>query len=405
MAERKRIAFVINSLGAGGAERVLDNLMRQTPLNSWEPHLILLDQEPEFRTPPDFVKLHRLDCKHGMMASFKQLGAILKAIRPDLVVSFLVRANVAAVMAARAIKVPVIISERSHLTSHLDEEHKGLKRLAAKALPRYTYPKANHVIAVSEGVRSDLIGRFGVRPERTNSIPNPYDLDRIVRDATAMPEFQLPERFIVSAGRLVKRKGFDDLLEAYSRVRPEQDLCILGIGAEHARLSTMIATLGLQDKIHLLGYAKNPFSIVARADFFVSPSHVEGFPNSIAESMVLGVPVVSTDCPSGPAEILDDVESVGFEGVYEGKYGVLVPVKAPHLLAKGIRLMSEPEKRSHYSAKARERMADFRIDAIAGRYWKTFADVLSGSPTLKAPKRAHRAAAKAGAASAAGDHA
>lgn len=391
--EERRIAFVINSLGPGGAERVLDNLLTMTPLKEWSPHLVLLDRERDFRVPPHFVTVHRLDCRFGLFESIRQLRARLIELQPDLIVSFLVRSNVASVIAARAIGAPCIISERSQLSTHMAEEYPGLKRIPAIAVPRLAYPRADHVIAVSEGVRSDLIARFGVRPERVTSIPNPYDLGKIAQDAAAEPEFPLPQRFIVSAGRLVKRKGFDDLLDAYARARPPLPLCILGEGVEQGRLTRRIEILGLSRRVCFLGYAKNPFAIVARAEMFVSPSHCEGFPNAIAEAMALGVPVVSTDCPSGPAELLDEVETVGAQEVHAGKYGLLVPVARPDLLAEGILQMSEPEAREHYSVRARKRMEDYRIEAIAARYWKTFEDVLGRSATARKRGRREPAAA------------
>jgi glycosyltransferase involved in cell wall biosynthesis len=380
-----RIAFVINSLGPGGAERVLSQVMQMAP-PGWDCHLVLLDRETEYRTPPDNVTVHRLDCNRRLTSSIAQLKASFAAIRPDLVVSFLVRANVAAVVAARQHHIPCIISERSQLSTHLENEHHGIRRIAAKTAPRLTYPLADRIIAVSDGVRSDLVRRFGVKRDRVQTIHNPYDLDRIRREALEPPEFPLPDRFIVSAGRLVKRKGFDDLLDAYALPKPDLPLCILGEGVERDRLAQRIRALGLDGRVHLLGYARNPFAVLARAEMFVSPSHCEGFPNAIAEAMVLGVPVVSTDCPSGPAELLDGVEAVNFDGVHSGMYGLLTPVKRPDLLARGIRQMSEPDTRRHYAAMAWKRMDDFRIEPIAAKFWEAFRDELARN-AIRAQKR------------------
>lgn len=377
MTKPRRIAFVINSLGPGGAERVLDQIMTKAPGRLWDSHLVLLDRETEYRTPPGHITVHRLDCGRRLMASITQLKTSLAKIRPDLIVSFLVRANVATVIAARQLGIPCIISERSQLSTHLENEHAGARRLAAKAAPRLTYPMATRVIAVSDGVRSDLVTRFGVRRDRVQTIYNPYDLDRIQREALQPPEFALPARFIVSAGRLVKRKGFEDLLDAYALIGTTLPLCILGEGVERERLQARIKEMGLEDRVKLLGYARNPFAVLARAEMFVSPSHCEGFPNAIAEAMVLGVPVVSTDCPSGPAELLDGVESIGFESVHPGTFGLLTPVRKPALLARAIKQLMEPDIRSHYSKMARARMNDFRIEAITAQFWDTFDEVLA----------------------------
>ena len=375
LAPRRRIVFVLNSQGPGGAERVMNNILHMTPLDVWEPHLILLDREKEHRTPPNFVSVHQLDCKLGLMASIRQLRRKLKEIGPALVVSFLVRANVAAVIAARGL-APVIISERSQLSTHLAERHAGLKHWAAAALPRLAYPRADHIIAVSEGVRSDLIRNFRVPANLVKALPNPFDLDRITADGRAEPELPLPPRFMVGVGRLTTAKGPQDLIEAYALAKPDIPLCLLGDGPDRQQLEARIAELGLSDRIRLLGYARNPFAIVSRAELFVSGSHCEGFPNAMAEAMALGLPVVATDCPSGPAEILEDVETTGTMAVHEAKYGLLVPVKQPHVLAQAIQRMADPELRQRYAHVARRRMEDFRIETIAGRYWKTFGEVL-----------------------------
>ena len=377
-ARRRRIAFVINSLGSGGAERVMNSILHMAPQDEWECHLILLDREPEHRTPPDFVEVHRLDCRMGLTASTRQLRKALKSIGPDLVVSFLVRANVAAIMAGRAVGAPVIISERAQLTTHLAERHTGLRHWAASAAPRLAYPLANHVIAVSEGVGSDLVRNFGVARRRIEAIPNPLDLDQIASDAREEPELSLPPRFMVSVGRLVSAKGFGDLIDAYAVARPEIPLCILGEGPDRARLEARIAALGLADHITLPGYIRNPFAVVGRAELFVSASHCEGFPNAMAEAMALGLPVVATDCPSGPAEILEGVETTGTTGVWEAQYGLLAPVRRPDVLAQAIGMMADPHLRRHYSYLARRRMEGFRIETVADRYWQTFARILEG---------------------------
>ncbi|HEX5006382.1 MAG TPA: glycosyltransferase [Hyphomonadaceae bacterium] len=381
---KRRVAFVINSLGPGGAERVLNNVLHMTPLEDWAPHLILLDREKEHRTPPDFVPVHRLDCRMSLVPSIRQLRRKLKEIAPDLIVSFLVRANVASVIAGRGI-APVVISERSQLSTHLAERHAGLKHWAAASLPRLFYRHGDHIIAVSEGVRSDLIRHFGVPAKRVESIPNPFDLDRIVSDGREPAEFPLPPRFMVGVGRLTAAKGPQDLIEAYALAKPDIPLCLLGDGPDRPRLEARIAELGLSDRIRLLGYARNPFAIVSRAELFVSGSHCEGFPNAMAEAMALGLPVVATDCPSGPAEILEGVETTGTTAVFDAKYGLLAPVKQPHILAQAMQRMAAPELRQHYACVARRRMEDFRIETIAARYWRTFADVQGRRAHVTAP--------------------
>lgn len=374
---QRRVAFVINSLGQGGAERVMDSILHAARAAMWDCHLILLDREDEQRTPPEHVKIHRLNSDFSLLASIRQLRRVLISIKPDLVVSFLVRANVASIVAARSVAAPCIISERSHLTTHLAGRHAGLKRFAARAAPRLVYGRADHVIAVSEGVRSDLVRNFGVRADRVATVANPYDLERIAQDAKLEPETPLPERFMISVGRLVEIKGFADLIDAYAVANPDIPLCILGAGPDRGRLEARISTLGLRGRVHLLGYVRNPFAVVGRAELFVSASHCEGFPNAMAEAMALGLPVIATDCPSGPAEILAGVETARISDVHVAEFGLLVPVQQPGVLARAITLMASAETRSHYAVKSRQRMQSFRIGTITDVYWDTFSAVLA----------------------------
>jgi glycosyltransferase involved in cell wall biosynthesis len=372
MGDRRRIAFVINSLGAGGAERVLTTVLENAPVDAWDVHLVLLDKEEEHRTPPPFVTVHRLDCGGRLLPSVRELRKALKLIAPDMVVSFLVRANIAAVIAAKLLGVPVVISERAQLSTHLEGKRSGWRVWASKVPPRLVYPRADHIIAVSEGVRLDLIDQFGVKEGRVTSIPNPYDMQKIQSDAQQAPEIALPPRFMVSVGRLVESKGFADLIDAYAIARPALPLLILGEGPERAALAARVKSYGLEKWVQLGGYVKNPFAVVGRADLFVSASHCEGFPNALAEAMALGVPVVATDCPSGPAELLDEMATTGTRDVYAARHGLMAPMQAPAVLAKALEQMADEPMRREYARRSRLRIADFGLERIMERYWSVF---------------------------------
>ena len=374
----RRIVFVINSLGPGGAERVMTTVLEHAPRHVWDVHLVLLDREAEHRTPPDFVTVHRLDCGGRLMPSIKALRHKLKELAPDLVISFLVRANIAAIIAAEAIKAPVIISERAQLSTHLTGRHGRLRALAAKLVPRLVYPRADHIIAVSGGVRQDLVDKFGVSAARVSSIPNPYDVPSICAAASQPPEFPLPDRFIVSAGRLTESKGFADLIDAYAQAQTALPLIILGQGELRDALQARISAARLDNHVILAGYARNPFAIVGRADMFVSASRCEGFPNAMAEAMALGVAVVATDCPSGPAELLDEVDATGATGVHAARHGLLTPVGDAGALAEAMTQMLAPATLAHYRRQSRIRIADFDVARAMERYWSCFEAALDG---------------------------
>lgn len=375
---KPKLLFVINSIGSGGAERVLDNILyaAQGRLDRYEVHLCLLDDAPERRAMQPVFGKHVLAANGKLGASITQLHALARRIQPDLIVSFLIRANVATAIAGRLSGTPTILCERMNTSSHLSLRYGGIKRVLLGLLPRLVYARASLILAVSEGVRQDLIHAFGIRPARVRTIYNPYDIDRLATAGAAPPAIALPDRFIVAVGRLVAAKGFDLLIDAFARQEAHPSLIILGEGPEHAALAARIAALGMADRITLAGFTPELFAIVARAQALVSASHNEGFPNAIAEAMALGLPVLATDCPSGPAELL------GGQAREEGRatqapYGLIVKDGDVAGLVDGLRLLEDPALRATYAAASRRRLEDFRIETIAAHYWTLFDDYLA----------------------------
>lgn len=374
-ARRKRIVFVINSIGLGGAERALGTILAH--IGPWrdrfDVHLVLLDRLPETRAMPEVAVKHTLDGRGGLLRSLVQLAACLHRLEPDLCVSFLVRANVAnAVLGRFVTRCPTVICERMHLSSHLDGKYRGWKRLAAGLTPRLAYRFATRVLGVSSGVTEDLIARFGVDSARAGTIFNPFDLDRIAADGARAPEFALPEDFLVAVGRLMPGKNYPHLLDAYAASGVDLPLVILGEGEDRAAIEAHTARLGIADRVRMPGYAANPFAVVARARAYVSASRNEGFPNAMVEAMALGVPVLSTDCRSGPAEILAGIPRLPAPELTEADHGILVPEDRPDLLAEALRRIVRPATRAHYAERAARRSRDFRAEAVAGEYWSLF---------------------------------
>lgn len=369
----KTIAFVINSLGSGGAERVLVNLlnaMGEERRARLDIHVILLDREPEMRQLPTWVHKHVLDSRRSLGRSVRGLNRELRRLRPDLVVSFLVRANVASALVCRWLQTPCVLCERMHLSSHLESRYSGVRLRLAKALPKLAYRLAGLSVGVSQGVSEDMMEAFGAEPERTVTMVNPYDLEAIRADGAREPEFALPDRFVVAVGRLEPSKAMDVLIDAYLQSGIEPELVILGQGSCREALQARIDAAGASDRIHMLGYAANPFAVTARAEMYVSASTNEGFPNAMVEAMVLGRPVIVTDCRSGPSEILGERPRLNRPGVDYCEHGVLVHEGDVAALAEALRSLShDPARRAHYSVKARARAADFATDVIAERMW------------------------------------
>jgi glycosyltransferase involved in cell wall biosynthesis len=370
---KTRLAFVINSIGLGGAERALHTILTHIGhrANDYEVHLVLLDDDPDAREMPSFAIRHVLDGRRSTARSLVQLAQCIRKIRPALVVSFLVRANVCAVPAARMSGARVAVCERMHLSSHLAGRYRGTRLAVAKLLPRLAYPHADAVLGVSTGVTEDLVREFGVPARLTHTIFNAYDLDAIRAAGAEPPEFPLPERFVVAVGRLVAAKNMAGLIDAHLRSRLDMPLLILGEGEERPALERLAAGAP-PGRILLPGYARNPFAIVSRARIYASASRNEGFPNAMLEAMALGIPVVATDCRSGPAEILAGVVRLDRPGVTEADFGILVPEDDPVALAEALARMDTPAVHAHYRTMARERSREFVTERVCESYWRLF---------------------------------
>jgi N-acetylgalactosamine-N,N'-diacetylbacillosaminyl-diphospho-undecaprenol 4-alpha-N-acetylgalactosaminyltransferase len=366
---RAHILFVINSLAGGGAERVMCTLLRasQDEVREHRISLLLLDREASMYEVPRWVEVIELDCRHSLARSIWSVWRALRRLKPDTTISFLTRSNVANVIAASMLGIPAIVSERVNTSSHLGG---GLGSLLARFLVKATYPRARRVIAVSQGVADGLSASFGVQHDRMTVIANPIDLDEIRKQAESGAPVAIEGPYIVTMGRLVPNKNFGLLIEAFAQSGIAGKLLILGDGPEREALTARIGALGLADRVVMPGFAANPFPTLRRAEFFVSPSNAEGFPNSLLEAMSVGLAVISTNCPSGPSEVLGELprEQVA-AGVTFAPHGVLVSPDDPAAMAEALRAMMDPERRRAYARKAPARAADFGVARAKEAYW------------------------------------
>lgn len=361
---RKKILFIINSLTGGGAERVMATLLRHSGdwRDRFDVSLALLDDEPAAYQVPGWVTVHQLDCAGSFPASVLRLRALVRQLRPDITLSFLTRANVANSTAMKPTGRPWIISERVNTSAHFAH---GLSARFGRALVRRAYPGATRVIAVSQGVADDLAGHYAVPAEHISVIANPVDIDSIAARALEPNPTPVHGPYIAAMGRLVENKNFALLIDAFAASGAEGRLVIAGEGPLRGALEARIAALGLQDRVLLPGFTENPFPLVAGARLFVLPSNAEGFPNGLVEAMATGVAVLSTDCPSGPAEILGNAE-----------HGILVPCNDVEAMAKAIQAYQDDTVRERYAARAAHRARDYAPENATRRYWRVIDDAL-----------------------------
>jgi N-acetylgalactosamine-N,N'-diacetylbacillosaminyl-diphospho-undecaprenol 4-alpha-N-acetylgalactosaminyltransferase len=364
----RKVLLVINSLEGGGAERVMCTLASTLAENEkhWTVTLATLDRSEDIYPLSPRVARIRLGSGGRLHSGALALLQSMRQGRPDVILSFLARANCAAIVCSRLLRIPCIISERVHTTSHFSS---GGFRDMRKMMVRHLYPLADRVVAVSEGVGDDLVRNYGVSAGRVVTIHNPIDLDRIEQAAHAEPSIVLPPDCIVAVGRLVSNKNFSMLLRSYANANVGGALAILGEGPERSALTALAAKLGIADRVHMPGFAANPHAIVRQASFYVSASNAEGFPNAMLEAMCVGRPVVATDCDSGPSEILQDRAGTGKVSTpTEAAYGILVPTNDEHAMSIGLRVMANPEVCARFAAAARRRARDFGLEHAIARY-------------------------------------
>jgi N-acetylgalactosamine-N,N'-diacetylbacillosaminyl-diphospho-undecaprenol 4-alpha-N-acetylgalactosaminyltransferase len=261
---------------------------------------------------------------------------------------------------------PCIISERVNKSTQLTNKLRG--RLT-KLLVRLFYPRADRIIAVSPGVAQDLRTSFSIPEEKIVVVTNPIDLESIEAQSHEVCAVDLHEPYIMGMGRLSRNKNFSLLIDAFALSGIGGKLVILGDGPKREELTHKIADLGLGDRVLMPGFAENPFAYLRRANIFVLPSNSEGFPNGLVEAMALGIPVISTNCGSGPSEILANCDRSEVDGIRFAEYGVLVPPDSPELMASALRSMADPDLRRRYGEKGAARAVDFGIEEAKNHYW------------------------------------
>ncbi len=289
---------------------------------AWGPHLC--------KVPPE-IQIVDLGASRPL-ASLPALVRYLKREQPVALLSAMHYANEIAIWAKHlaGVSTRVVVSEHNTFSQAAQHTNKVKKRLLPLFVKHF-YPWADNIIAVSQGVAKDLAQVAGLPSERIQSIYNPVVSSELLEKAKIPLEHPwfLPGEppVILGVGKLEAQKDFPTLIRAFARVRQVRPsrLVILGWGPERPQLEALIQKLGLESDVALLGYIDNPYAYMARAAVFVLSSAWEGLPTVLIEAMAVGVPVVSTDCKSGPSEILDN-----------GKYGLLKPVGDSNALAEGI---------------------------------------------------------------------
>ena len=363
------VALFVPSLGGGGAERVMLELARQLARRRFAVDFLVTRGGGALRgSVPENVRLLNLNSWKAV-ASLPGLVRYVRRERPAALLSSLEASNVAALLAKRFFvrDLRLIVRQQSNRTAQFRAG--GFRTRMALGAMKRLLPAADAVIAVSSGVAEDL-RRTVPRAGPVWPVPNPVVTPELLEKAGSPvdhPWFGDPRTPVVlTAGRLAAEKDQPTLLRAFAAVRKARParLMVLGDGPDRGRLETLARELGIRDDVDFRGFQPNPFACMARARLFVLSSIYEGLPAALIEAMACGTPVVSTDCPSGPREILEG-----------GRWGRLVPVGDWRALARAMRdTLDDPiaperliARAGHYSAEASMTRHLELLDRVAAR--------------------------------------
>lgn len=327
-----KLALFLPSLAGGGAERVLVDLAEGFARRGHEVELLLASAEgPYLKTLSPAVKVVDFGVKRTLSA-LPKLRNYLRKHRPQALLSTLEHANVVAVLANILAGSPTKVFIREAIsTSSSTLGLSKTKAFIALNLMRLFYPRAAGLIAVSEGVAKEMVDILGVKAESVTMILNPVLTSRVfslAQEALEHPWFGTDIPVLLAVGRLSHQKDFPSLIKAFASLRAEREvrLVILGEGEDRKALEQLAKDLAVDSDLDMPGFVDNPFSYMARASVYILSSLAEGLPNALIQAMALGRPVVATDCPSGPREILES-----------GRYGKLIPMQDSVAMAQAIR--------------------------------------------------------------------
>lgn len=385
------IGFVVSTLSGGGAQRVVANLSLELS-SKYQVYIILHDGTAvEYPYAGKIVDLETPVTSNypGKMFNFFKriwrLRLLKKKLKMTATISFMENANFINILSGKIGKR--VVSVRIYKKKQPKTLRGKLFRLMMKLL----YGKSDKVVVPSVGIKQDLINSFSIAEDKIKVIYNPCNVDLIRNNINKEINSRNKDLFtgptIICAGRLTRQKGQWHFIRSFKTINqalPETKLALLGAGPLEGYLKKLTADLELSDQVMFLGFQDNPFQYFASSSLFVLPSLNEGFPNVIVEAMACGIPVIASDCLTGPREILapETNFSMQTKTIEYAKYGILTPVcdgnqytaeqaltDEENMIAEAvINLLTDPEIYKRYKEKSLERILDFKPAHIAAQW-------------------------------------
>lgn len=350
--------FVIHNLETGGAEKVFTSLALHFASIS---HLtvLLFEDTGHYKAQLQAcsnIRMVYLSEYKGHVSRLLALRRFFRKEKPDRVLSFLEYPGIMVSFALRGTHIPHVSSERTNYATYFGA---SLSDRVKKYLLASVFQRAEAVVAVSGEIRNHIVAYYGIHQDKVQVISNGIRFDLLdALSSEALPDTgaSVDKHTLLAVGRLVDDKNYPLLLKAFARIKPEfpeLKLCILGEGTQRPVLQALAEALHIQDVLSMPGFVPNPAPWMKQANMFVLSSRLEGMPNALIEAMYLNGHVISTDCPSGPSEIID-----------HNVNGILVPSDDEASLAEAIRRMyADTAFRALCYQNSREKILhfDFRI--------------------------------------------
>lgn len=363
------ISIFLPHLKVGGAERAMLNVAKGLDSRGYRVRFLLAEATGGFlESVPSGIEIVDLNCPQTFLGP-ESLGAFhlarhLRKSAPDVLLSAMPTANVTAILAVAiaGVDVETIICEQN-----TPSQQQHYARRVAIMSARFLYPHADHIVAVSDGVATDLSAVTSIDRTKIKTIYNPVvteSINEISKEPVDHPWFD-PDGppVVLNVGNMRVQKDLPTLVHAFDELRESRDarLVLVGDGNVRPELEELVADLGLSDDVAFLGYRPNEevYKFMGHANVFALSSEWEGLPTVLIEALACGCPIVSTDCPSGPKEILAN-----------GKYGQLVPVGDPSALARGLSTTLDGPATS--SEELIGRASNFSIEAAIDSYEELF---------------------------------
>lgn len=387
--EKPKVAFLSAKMSLGGAERVISNLVNGLS-SEVEVHTLLLSDQTQHDYPLKGTVVSLNDGKkRSRLAEIPYYCSRIKKYveenEIDCIISFMEYPNLLNILTP--LKIRKVISVRNFMS----EKWKGNKGLVWKLSFKYLYKRADAIVVPTKLIGKDLVDNYKIPHDKLKLINNPYELEKLTRnmveDIPKEHEHWFNGSTIITMGNLSFAKGHCHLIRSFADVKkqiPAAKLVILGEGGYRNKLKHLIESLNLSNDVLLLGFQSNPHKYINKADIYVLSSYYEGFPNALAEAMACGLPVISTDCKSGPREILAPDTSIDLstESIEYAKYGLLVPVfkkecfspleglsnEEESLSAGLVNIMSNRKLYQDYQIRSSERILDFHMNNIKGSW-------------------------------------